>query len=77
MEGSVKFGRGPCGPAVSRAMTHCACLGVAFDEIARRVQAGQSLDQVQAETGVGFLCSACVPDLRAQLAALAGDEDAA
>ena len=53
-----------------RAMTRCECARLAFDEIARRVCAlGQSLEAVQRETGCGYLCTACLPDLRDHLAA--------
>ena len=53
-----------------RAMTRCECASLPFDEIARRVLAeGQSLEAVQRETGCGHLCTACLPDLRAHLAA--------
>jgi len=51
-------------------MTRCECASLPFDEIARRVSAeGQSLEAVQRETGCGYLCTACLPDLRAHLAA--------
>jgi NAD(P)H-nitrite reductase large subunit len=53
-----------------RAMTHCECACLPFDEIARRVCGeGQSLEAVQRETGCGHLCTACLPDLRDHLAA--------
>jgi bacterioferritin-associated ferredoxin len=53
-----------------RAMTRCECASLHFDEIARRVSVeGQSLEAVQRETGCGYLCTACLPDLRAHLAA--------
>jgi NAD(P)H-nitrite reductase large subunit len=52
-----------------RAMTRCECAGLAFDEIARRVCVeGQALEAVQRETGCGYLCTACLPDLRDHLA---------
>ena len=53
-----------------RAMTRCECSGVAFEEIARRLrESGQGLETLQAETGCGRLCTACIPDLHAHLAA--------
>ena len=65
MEASPVLG---CGRLV-RAMTRCECSELPFDEIVRRVRGGRSLDAVQAETGAGLLCTACLPDLRARLAA--------
>jgi NAD(P)H-nitrite reductase large subunit len=51
------------------AMTRCECSELSFDEIVRRVREGRSsLDGVQAETGAGLLCTACLPDLRDRLA---------
>lgn len=62
-------GRGrPCGRLV-RAMTRCECTEVPFDEISGELRRGRSLDDVQAETGAGLLCTACLPDLREHLAA--------
>ena len=56
-------------PALPRAMTRCECAGVAFAEIARRMEAGgASLEIVMAESGVGRMCTACVPDLRSFVA---------
>jgi NAD(P)H-nitrite reductase large subunit len=53
-----------------RAMTRCECSGVPFEEIARRVcDEGQSLEKLQAETGCGRLCTACLPDLHDHLSA--------
>jgi bacterioferritin-associated ferredoxin len=49
-------------------MTRCECSETPFTEVVRRLRAGQDLDAVQAETGVGLLCTACLPDLREQLA---------
>lgn len=55
----------PLLPAVPREMTRCECTGTAFEELARRMAAeGRSLESLMAETGVGHLCTACVPDLR-------------
>jgi NAD(P)H-nitrite reductase large subunit len=54
---------------VGRVMTRCECSGLAFEEIARRLrESGQTLDALQAETGCGRLCTACVPDLHDHLA---------
>jgi bacterioferritin-associated ferredoxin len=53
-----------------RAMTRCECAELAFDEVARRVRGGVSLEEVQERTGCGRLCSACLPDLREHLARL-------
>ncbi len=44
-------------------MTRCECAELTFDEIARRLEQGQTLEQLQQATGCGLLCSACVPDL--------------
>ena len=53
-----------------RTMTSCECSGIRFEEIARRLrEEGKSLDALQAETGVGRLCTACLPDLHEHLAA--------
>jgi len=52
-----------------RVMTRCECAELPFEEIARRVcDEGQSLERLQAETGCGRLCTACVPDLHEHLA---------
>ena len=53
-----------------RTMTRCECASLCFDEIARRVLVErQSLEAVQRETGCGYLCTACLPDLHDHLAA--------
>jgi len=67
MEGSAA----QCGSrSWAAAMTRCECVGLAFDEVARRVrEEGATLDEVQERTGCGRLCSACLPDLRDHLAA--------
>jgi len=66
MEGSHVLGCGRLVPA----MTRCECSELSFDEIVRRVrESGRGLDGVQAETGAGLLCTACLPDLRARVAA--------
>jgi bacterioferritin-associated ferredoxin len=53
-----------------RAMTRCECSGMPLEEIARRVcDEGQSLEKLQAETGCGRLCTACLPDLHDHIAA--------
>ena len=66
MEGSVGFGGGAC--AGRQAMTRCECAELTFDEVARRLRDGASLEEVQERTGCGRLCSACLPDLRDHLA---------
>ena len=56
----------PWAPAMSR----CECVELPFDEVARRIRVdGATLEEVQERTGCGRLCSACLPDLRAHLAA--------
>ena len=51
-------------------MTRCECAGLSFDEVARRLREdGKTLEEVQARTGCGRLCSACLPDLHDHLAA--------
>ena len=65
MDGIAALGR--CGRLV-RAMTRCECAELPFAEVSRRMALGQGLDQVQAETGVGLLCAACLPDLREHVA---------
>ena len=50
-------------------MTRCECAEVAFEEIARRMEAeGASLEEVGRRTGCGTTCTACLPDLRRFLA---------
>jgi bacterioferritin-associated ferredoxin len=51
-------------------MTSCECAGLSFDEVARHLREdGNTLEEVQARTGCGRLCSACLPDLHDHLAA--------
>jgi bacterioferritin-associated ferredoxin len=51
-------------------MTRCECVELPFDEVARRIREdGATLEEVQERTGCGRLCSACLTDLRAHLAA--------
>jgi bacterioferritin-associated ferredoxin len=51
-------------------MTRCECAGVSFDEIVRLVRVdGLSLEAACRRTGVGDLCTACLPDLKATLRA--------
>ncbi len=58
------------GPFLPRLMTRCECAGVAFDEIVRLVRVeGLSLEAACRKTGVGDLCTACIPDLQATLRA--------
>ncbi|MEO6323887.1 MAG: (2Fe-2S)-binding protein [Thermoanaerobaculia bacterium] len=54
-------------PAISRAMTRCECTGITFSEVTGRIACGSSLDAVLAQTGVGGMCTACLPDLRSYL----------
>ena len=65
MEGSVGLGEACAG---RQAMTRCECAELAFDEVARRIRDGASLEEVQERTGCGRLCSACLPELRDHLA---------
>ena len=66
MDGSLAVGR--CGRLIT-AMSGCECAEMTFDELSRRMrERSASLDAVQAETGVGLLCTACLPDLREHLA---------
>jgi bacterioferritin-associated ferredoxin len=67
MDGSARSGPTRCGRLV-RAMTRCECAETPLAEIVRRLRAGEDLDAVQSETGVGLLCTACLPDLREQVA---------
>ena len=47
-------------------MTRCECAGVSFTQIAKYVQAsGRSLEAVMDDTGIGRMCTGCIPDLRA------------
>ena len=49
-------------------MTACACTGVTFDDIERRMREdGLTAAQAELLTGAGSLCTACLPDLRAHL----------
>jgi len=65
MDGSLAYRR--CGRLVP-AMSRCECAEMTFDELARRMrEARVGLDEVQAETGAGLLCTACLPDLRDHL----------
>jgi bacterioferritin-associated ferredoxin len=67
MDGGARTGQKRCGRLVP-AMTRCECAETPFAEVVRRLRAGEDLDAVQAETGVGLLCTACLPDLREQVA---------
>jgi bacterioferritin-associated ferredoxin len=60
---------GADGVAVSaRAMTHCECTELSFDEIFRRMREGRlSFDETCRRIGCGRLCTACLPDLRARV----------
>ena len=69
MEGSAFFGRGAAAAWPPR-MTRCECAELSFDEVARRMrEEGLSLEVVQARTGCGRLCTACLPDLQAHVCA--------
>jgi bacterioferritin-associated ferredoxin len=58
------------GTARPRAMTRCECADVSFDELARRLREdGLSFEELAERTGCGRLCTACLPDLRAHVAA--------
>jgi len=51
----------------ARAMTCCECTELSFDEIIRRMrERGLSFEEICERTGCGRLCTACLPDLRAQ-----------
>ena len=66
MDGGAGAVAGTCrGPS---AMTRCECAELSFDEVARRLLDGASLEEVLERTGCGRLCTACLPDLRAHLA---------
>ncbi len=75
MDGGATFRCSPCGRLVP-AMSRCECAGTPFAEVGRRLARGRSLDEVQVETGVGSLCTACLPDLHAYLAASQAASDA-
>jgi bacterioferritin-associated ferredoxin len=60
--------RAPLPRAPEVPMTRCECAEVSFQEIARQVDAGASLDSVSVKTGCGTTCTACLPDLRRYLA---------
>ena len=54
----------------ARAMTRCECAELPFEDVLRRLrEEGTSLEELQERTGCGRMCSACLPDLRAHLAA--------
>ena len=62
-----------CAPATAfeatAVMTRCECAEVAFDEVARRVQAEKlTVEEAARRTGCGGTCEACLPDLRRFLA---------
>jgi NAD(P)H-nitrite reductase large subunit len=67
MDDGVRAGLGRCAK-LAPAMTLCECAETSFSEVLRRLRAGESLDAVQAATGVGLLCTACLPDLCERLA---------
>jgi bacterioferritin-associated ferredoxin len=56
-------------PAVPRAMTRCECSGAPFERVATLMKQGASEAEACERTGCGRTCGACIPDLRAFLAA--------
>ncbi len=59
----------PLHPALPGELTHCACTGISFAEVARRMTAEKrSLASLMAETGAGRICAACGPALRTAVA---------
>src|SRR5262245_18288089 len=49
------------------AMKRCECAELPFEEIGRRLDQGQSFDEIAHLTGCGRTCTACVSDLEAFL----------
>jgi NAD(P)H-nitrite reductase large subunit len=65
-------------PAAPLAMTRCECVQLSFATLAARILTrGEDVDEALEATGCGSLCTACVPDLRKYLGALAPRERAA
>ena len=57
-------------PATPRAMTRCECSGASFERVAALMNhTGASEAEACQRTGCGATCGACLPDLRAFLAA--------
>jgi bacterioferritin-associated ferredoxin len=52
------------------AMTRCECANVRFEEIRKRMEKGAKLEDVRRSTGIGDMCTECLPDLRAFAARL-------
>ncbi len=52
---------------LGRPMTRCECAGVPFDQVARELAEGRSLEEATHQTGCGQTCTACLPDLRRYL----------
>ena len=73
MDGGASFRGTRCG-RLAPAMSRCECAETPFADVGRRLARGRSLDEVQLETGVGLLCTACLPDLHAYLAAQPASE---
>jgi NAD(P)H-nitrite reductase large subunit len=49
---------------VPRAMTQCECTGIAFHDIASRMDAERvGLEEICRRTECATLCTACLPDL--------------
>ena len=72
MDGGASVRGTRCG-RLAPAMSRCECAETPFAEVGRRLAPGRSLDEVQVETGVGLLCTACLPDLHAYLAGQPAD----
>jgi bacterioferritin-associated ferredoxin len=51
-------------------MTRCECADLSFASIAKKIREERlSLEEATRRTGCGSTCTACLPDLRAFLAA--------
>jgi len=69
VEGAARLG-GPLAPARPARMTRCECAELSFEEVARRLREDRlTLEEVAERTGCGRLCTACLQDLHAHLAA--------
>jgi hypothetical protein len=73
MDGGATLRGSRCG-RLATAMSRCECAETPFAAVGRGLARGRSLDELQVETGVGLLCTACLPDLHAYLAAQPSDE---
>ena len=63
----VPSARAPSG-AGSRGRTVCNCLNVSENEIRQEINAGATLDDLQARLKCGTSCGSCMPELRRMLA---------